>query len=362
MLLYKVISAIRAESHITEGITKLEKYSHEAVSVSLETRRMIEIEGVMTINGKATHVVSRELSMGFTSALRDVYNIRDIPRPLELKTVNEVKELPSFRVGEHIRFTEERLEPQLAVKLDNNTKEIMKSAHPDVKLTPEMAERNPVLKNIFSKMSGKTFTTFGGWTVAIGLGIASAVTVVNEHRSRMTACMLYYYEYGQLRRCVIPTCTCKPVACTKKCNFCDEAQMKLLPQDMQVDNCGGFKGVGCMNCPSASYLKTNINEDNTLVATSDDSRFIRCHQPTFYEALTDIWGGVNEDILDIVKSSLSGVGWLVGKLPMIILIAICIIIAVIIISIITKILPNRRTQEIEYQPLLNSRSPSITEI
>ena len=344
LVLHKVISAIRVEENIVSGISKIEKYSFEATSSILPVREINNIDGVMKINNKSTSLISQELSMGFTNALKDVYKIDNIPKALELRTIEDVKNKPSFAVGENMRFTKEKFTPALSAKLDPSTKKIMESVDPDVKITPEAVERNPALKGIFDKMSGKTFKTVTGVLVSIGVGTLAVCAAVNEHRNRLTACMLYYYNQGQLVGCVIPTCTCKPVDCTSKCNNCSlEIQQKYLPVDMLKNNCNDFKGVGCSQCPSDAYNKANLSNDSTLTTDDiSDYHFVKCQRPNFFEALTDLFGGVSEDLMNIVKGGLSGIGWLIQKLPYIILFSVIGIIIIIIISIFSKFAGNNK--------------------
>ena len=339
LVLHKVISAIRVEDNIISGISKIEKYSLEATSSILPVREINNINGIIKINNKTTSLIAQELSMGFTNVLKDIYKIDNIPKALELRTIQDVKNTPSFLVGENIRFTKEKFTPELYSKLDSDTKKIMESTDPDVKITPEAVERNPTLKSIFDKMSGKTFKTVTGVLVTLGLGTVAVCAAVNEHRNRLTGCMLYYYNNeGQLTGCVIPTCTCKPINCKSNCNNCSlEIQQKYLPTDMLKNNCIDFKGVGCSQCPSENYNKANISNEASL--TKDDKsdyNFVKCQRPDFFEALTDLFGGVSEDLMNIVKGGLSGVSWIIQKLPYIILFSVIGIIIIIIISIFSK--------------------------
>lgn len=339
LVLHKIVNAIRIEDQVVAGIAKIERYSVTATSSALAIREIVNIDGVLRMNGRATREIATELAMGFTSTLRDVYRIDTIPRSLELRAIEDVKLRPSYMVGENLRFVENKFKPELNSKLDNEAKRIMNSTDLKDELTPAIVERNPVLQNICNRLSGKTVKTVGGAVITIGVGIAAVCVAVNEHRNRLTACMLYYYDNNQLRRCTVVTCTCKQVDCAKNCNYCTtDVLRKYLPADMLVDNCADFTGAaGCVNCPSDSYLKTDINDDATL--KQDDvaeSSFVRCQKPDFFEALSDLFGGVSEDLMDIVKGSLNGVSWLVQLLPYIILVAVIGIVIVILISIFGK--------------------------
>lgn len=345
LVLHKVLSAIRVEENVASGISKIERYSLDATSSVLPVREINKVDGIMRINNKSTTIIAEQLSMGFTTVLRDVYKIDNIPKALELRTIEDIKMKPSYAVGENARFTTEKLMPEMSAKLDKDTNKVMSSTDPDVKLTPEAVERNPVLKNIFNKISGKTLKTAGGALITIGLGTVAICAAVNEHRNRLTACTLYYYDGDQLRSCVVPTCTCKPVACTSNCNYCGQELLeKYLPADMLKDNCGGFSGVGCAQCPSESYNKANISDDSTLTNNNTtDTSFVKCQRPTFFDALTDLFGGVSEDLLGIVKDSLGGVSWIIQKLPYIILFFVVGILIIIIISIFNKFAGDNKT-------------------
>lgn len=341
LVLHKIVGAIRVEENVVSGVSKIERYSIQATSNALQVREITNLDGVMRMNGKSTQIVATQLAMGFTSALRDVYKLDNtIPRSLELRAIEDVKLRPSYTVGENIRFTENDFTPAVSAKLDAQAKKVMNSTDLADEITPAIVERNPVLKNIFNNLSGKTVRTVGGTLLTIGIGIAAVCVAVNEHRNRLTACMLYYYQSDQLRRCTIITCTCKKVDCTQDCNYCATAILnKYLPADMLVDNCGDYtdSAAGCVKCPSDDYNKANVNDDATLV--NDDvanSSFVRCQRPNFFEALTDLFGGVSEDLMNIVKGSLSGISWIVKFIPYIIIIAIIGVVIVILISLFGK--------------------------
>lgn len=343
LALHKIIGAIRVEENVISGIGKLEKYALDATSSStkLAIREVKKIENVMHINGKATHVVASQLAMGFTTALHDVYKLDSIPRSLELRAIEDVKLKSSFKVGEHIQFSEKKFTPELSAKVDNEAKKVLSSTDIGEKLTPEIVERNPALNNIFKNVKGKTVKAVGGVVVTIGLTTAAFCIAVNEHRIRLTGCMMSYYDENKIfRQCVIPTCTCRKIQCTKNCNYCDTDLMrKYLPQDMLINNCGDFKeSAGCVNCPSENYQKKfNIDDDNTLQATNNQQEiFIRCQQPTFFDAFSDLFGGISESLLNIVKDSVGGVSWIIKNLPTIIIFTIGAIIIGVFISLILK--------------------------
>lgn len=355
LVLHKIVAAIRVEENVISGISKIERYSLAATSSILTTREITNVDGVIRMNGKATQQLSHDLSMGFTSALKDIYKIDNIPKSLELRSLEDIKALPSYEVGQNIRYVDQKLKPELSSKLDSKTLKLMESTNLNDKITPSVVERNPVLKNIFNKMSGKTMKTVGGTLLTIGVGTGAICTVVNEHRNRLTACMLYYYDNNQLRRCAIATCTCKAVACTKNCNYCKPSILKkYLPDDMLHDNCGDFKGssAGCVKCPSDNYNKANIFDDSTLHETSvSDSSFVRCQKPDFFEALSDLFGGASEDLLDIIRGSLNGISSLVKYLPYIIIAAIIGTLIIIIISIFGKFTANRKQHTGDYNEI-----------
>lgn len=360
LILHKIVSAVRVETHATSAVVKLEKYAVDATSSSLKVREIVNFNGSMTINGRPTKLVARELSMGYTHALKDVYKIENVPRSLELRSIEDVKLSPSFDVGENIRFTENDFTPALNKKLEREGKKVMNSTDLADEITPSVVERNPALKNIFNNLSGKTVRTVGGTILKIGLGIAAVCLIVNEHRNRLTGCYLYFYYKNQLKRCIIPQCTCKKIDCKKDCVNCTADLMKkYLPNDMMVDNCADFKGgAGCSQCPSDTYTKTDITDDSTLVKDDvDNVSFVRCQRPNFFEALTDIFGGISEELIDIVDKSLNAVSWIVRKLPIILLFAFIGFIIIILISIFGKFKSNSNS----YTLLTESTDNSITD-
>lgn len=358
LVLHKILSAIKSEENVLAGISKIERYSELATSKIISLREFANIDGVMHINGKKIENVSLRLSMGYTDALHDVYKIDNIPKSLELRSIEDIKSLPSYIVGKNVKFSQDILKPQLLEKLDPEAKRIMSSTNLSEEITPAIVERNPVLRNIFTNLSGKTVRVVGGALLTFGIGTAAVCALVNEHRNRLTACMLYYYSNNQLRRCAVITCTCKKIACKKDCNYCStEILQKYLPSDMLKDNCDGFKeAAGCVKCPSENYHKTNLLDDLTLVQDKvSDSSFIRCQRPDFFEVLSDLFGGVSEDLLDIVKGSLKGISWFIQKLPYIILAAIIGTIIIIIISLFNRFV-KRKNQDNEYEILQNQQN------
>lgn len=344
LVLHKIVGAIRVPENIISGVSKIEHYSMLATSKVLAVREIVHLDGIMKINGRATSLVATELAMGFTSTLRDVYKINTIPKSLELRAVEDVKLLPSYKVGENVRFNQETLKPEMMPKLDSEAQKIMSSTDLGVEITPKVVERNPVLKRLFDNLKGKHIKTIGGSILIFGATIAAVCVMVNEHRNRLTACMLYYYVKDQLSRCTIVTCTCKKVDCTKNCEYCTtEILQKYLPADMLVDNCKDFTGsAGCVNCPSDNYEKANINDDNTLINSSvANSSFVRCQRPDFFDALGDLYGGIGSDIMDIVRGSLNGLSWIIQKLPIIILVCIVGAIVFFVFSFIGKVSPHK---------------------
>lgn len=364
LVLHKIVRAIKSEEHTISGIAKLEQYGLDATSNSLRVRELKNIDGIMHLNGRTTEAIAEDLAMGFTSALRDVYHIDAIPRSLELRTIEDVKLHPSYAVGENLRFASEKLEPELGAKLDAETKRVFGSRDSKEKITPEMVKRNPVLQRIYNKVNGKTLIAVGGTVVSFSLGITAFCLVVNAYREKLTTCMLYYYndDDDNLRSCTIKSCICKKVDCTENCNYCSVAIMaKYLPADMITDNCSGFKGseATCINCPSKNFQSVDISDDETL--TADDIRktsYVRCQKPDFFEAMSALFGGISEDLLEIVKGSLNGISWLVTKLPYILLFFIIGIAIVIIISIFKKFSAKSPRQEDYYGSSLSSSSQS----
>lgn len=335
------MEAIKSPTHSASGTRKIADYAHEAEAGSLKVRPMVldTKTGHMSVNGKPTHVVSEQLKMGYTTALKDVYDIDNVPKTLEHRSVEDVKFHPSYSVGENMRFKDEKFQPQMEPKLNKEGKKVMKSTDLTEEITPRVVEQNPPLKNIFMNLSGKTMRSVGGTLLKFGIGIAAVCVVVNEHRNRLTACMLYYHEKKQLRRCTIASCTCKSVECKKDCDYCTDVIMKkYLPNDMlSTDNCIGFKGTGCAQCPSEAFSKANIEDDETLQKEDpDEAVFVRCQKPDFFEALGDIFGGTSEQLLEIVNGSLAAINWLIAKLPYIILFGIIVVVIIILISILGK--------------------------
>lgn len=350
--LHRIVGAFHTEANIVSGISKLEKYSLIDSSKALSVREITKSNNVFKINGRDTLTLSNELAMGYTRVLRDIYYIdNNIPRALELRAIEDVKQLPSYVVGENLRFIEEKLKPELATKLTSKTKTIMSSTNLNDKITEEIVEKNPALKNIFSNLSGKTVKTLTGTVVTFGLGITAVCAIINEHRNRLTACMLYYYQNNQLKRCVIATCTCKQIACNQNCNYCSpDTISKYLPDDMRIDNCTGANkldssgGGLCAKCPSLNYNRSSFNDESTLVHIPvSQSSFVRCQRPDFYETLSDLFGGVSEDLLSIIKDSLGGFSWFVQKIPLIIFIAVIVTIIIIVFNILSKFYNNKKS-------------------
>lgn len=336
MELVHILSAVKSVDHVAAASAKLLSFTstlHLSSINPIELKpRTIEFQGeIPRINNENLSVVARDLSMGYTDALRHIYNVSNVPAILKSRYISLIDKYPSFKVGEHERFTNNVFKPQLEKTLNQKAKNILNSKTEN--LTIEVVNENPSLKNLTEKMKSRKFKSFTGSIIAIGATIGLVIAAINNHRNRLTACQYWYHKNGNLTCCVIQSCTCKSIACTKECNYCETSILNKLPNAMQTAKCPSHF-VGCVNCPSNDFLKATFEKDK-LVAEENDG-FIRCQEPTLFDAFSDLFGNATEELMEIVAHSLKGVGWFMSKLPYIIGISVVVFIIIIIVSVIGK--------------------------
>lgn len=285
---------------------------------ALQPREIKQFNNKTLINGHEVHNVSLELKKGYLHNLENVYNVKSVPKPLELRTLSDIENLPSYHYGQNERFT-------------NNLSDSIKEKSPkgsldhlgkDSDITMKDLEKSPALKNTCEFLQGRSVRTFSGILLTFG-GLASVLLILNEHRKELHACLAYTYDKGAVQVCKIATCTCingEINTFDNKYKLCSPNFMDLLPDDMKnPKNCDGNKGLNCKNCPSQTfrdkYGSDAINKDDLNEYSQLDKVYIECRSPSIWDALGDITHGVSEAVLDVVKNASSAVGWFIKNLP-----------------------------------------------
>lgn len=331
----KIVRVLDEGMHIptTKTNTRLIKYAELANTPALKVRPMVEANANVLINGKPIHAVSLDIKKGYLHSLKDVYEIKDVPKNLELKTKQDIQNLPAYHYGAHERYS---------TSLSDNIKQKSPPGaldhldRVDVDLTMKDLEKSPALKSVCTSLEGKKVITLTGKYVIIGVGLVAVVSVINQHRKDLQSCTAFRYINGNLTGCKIATCTCidgEMNTSQVKYNICGEDVLKLLPDEMKdINNCKGNKGLKCIQCPSQSFRDMyGKNEADLDKDTELDKVYIECRIPSVFAAIGDLTNSIRDETLDIVKSASKAVGWFFKNLPTILIGGACIFALVIIV-------------------------------
>lgn len=326
MRIVHILDAAKFERKVTT-ISRLNKYSEMLSLSKLKVREIVKPNSMTAlINNKEIHSVSMKIKKGYFTSLHDVYEMKSIPRQLELKTLSDVKDLPSYHFGKAERYTED-LTSKIKKKSPPGSLDHLEKVGVDI--TAKDLEKSHALKNVCEFLMGKKFRTLAGSVLVFVGSLAGVLVALNEHRKTMQACLVFYYENGSLSSCKLPTCTCIDESMnefTNKYRICSTNILSQLPDDMtRTTNCKGNVGMKCVNCPSETFTK-NIGKDITEGSdnkTKTDRFYIECRNPTIFGAIGDITHGVVEPILTIVEKSVSAVSWFANNLKTIIIIGVC---------------------------------------
>ncbi|ABQ08870.1 hypothetical protein SGHV097 [Glossina pallidipes salivary gland hypertrophy virus] len=372
MRMFKILENLHVTKRLEVGRLNIENYSKSVVPAPLKVHHMNIVNNLVHINGKPIDKMITMMRKGHVKVpLENIYKVKDMPRVMELRSIEDVKNLSSYHVGKS-ELGGEQFKNISANKLEKETNKTLNSKNFKDELTEPMVEKNPMLKNVVEYLKGKNMTSLAGFALKFGLTTAAVILVINQHRKNMSGCFAYYVnEQKQYVGCRVVECSCinEATNCpTNSCNRCSENVMNYLPESMKrSDICRGFVGVGCNKCPADDYLNEDIEELDVI--SKRDEIFIRCQQPSLLDAINDIFGSASDALLDIASASKSALSWLVRNLPKILGVVAAIIIGIIVIFISLKLFAVMKLNKkplappgIETTELLPSTEESLSEI
>lgn len=358
----KIINILDSAVHVlpVKTVNRLERYS-ENVFKMLKPRE-IKIKGNTAFIGvHNVDNVSRRIKMGYMHELTHVYDIPTVPKKLEYQTLNDVKKLPSYKLGES-----ERLGKTMETKIKEKSKpgSLSHLDSPMGELKLKDLDNSPPLKNVCEFLRGKKLRTLVGTTVVIGASTALVVSFLNEHRKTLSGCMAFRYVNGLLKGCKIPTCSCVDGQMNTHFNGtypqCDNSILNLLDQKMRdPSNCSGFSGTGCVNCPSPNLIKDNSNknpdatdEDLDVVNPLDLIHF-QCLTPTIWGALADVVDTVGGAAIGVIENAASALSWLSSNWKTILIVCTGVFASIIVVWLF-RFFGSNKSSTIQYTPLKNN--------
>lgn len=334
MKIFRILDIGKYESKLKTA-KRLDSYGHGMSSNNLKVRNISKpTETTAFINNKEMHGVSMKIKKGYFNSLSDVYEVKNVPKQLELKTLSDVKDLPSYHYGNAERYTNE-LTNKIKKKSPAGSLDHLEKGTAD--LTARDLKTSPALNDICDFLKGKSFRTIAGTLVFIGLTTTAVITFLNEHRKALQACLVFYYVNGSLSGCKLPTCTCIDESMnqfTDKYTICSSKILAVLPEDMtRTTNCKGNSGLSCVNCPSDTFKNSigkDVNEDLNS-NTKRDEFYIECRIPSIFNAIGDITHSVGESVISVVDKAASTISWFIKNLPTIIIAGVLFFVIIIIV-------------------------------
>ena len=334
MRLFKILDSIEKSiavfdeaAVLTKGVERLEQYSKVESALALPVRDLRITNKTATIGGDSVLDVSRNLRLGYVDFLKKVYKVDELPRPLITRAEADVKNLSSFSIGNNERLTTE-FKSRVREKMNKRTFNELNTA--DSVLTEKAVRENPVLNDICESMKNKKFITITGTELIVGaVGTVFVIAVINEHLAKMRGCYAYYMGNDQvLKNCKIQTCSCDGKGglnqqCGTLCDFCTSDLLDKLPDSMKrVDNCKDTTKP-CVQCPSADFNVTETpdldQEQQLAVVQPRDQIFIRCNNPSVWDAISDIFGNAGDNLINIVDGAANAISWFLRNLPKILI-------------------------------------------
>lgn len=314
----KIFNILDSAAHVIPEMTvaRLERYSHN-VFQTLKPREITVSGSLATIGVHNVETVSRRIKMGYMGDLTHVYEIPSVPKKLEYETLNDVKKLPAYKVGESERFGET---VKNKIKEKSRPGQLDHLDRPEGELSLKDLDNSPPLKKLCEFLRGKRLRSLIGTTLVIGGTTALVVSFLNEHRKTLSGCIAFRYVNGVFKGCKIPTCSCVDGSTNThfSTNYpqCDNSVLSLLDGDMlNPANCAGFKGTGCVQCPSAKLVQNknknpNASDEELDVVDPIDLVHFQCLTPTIWEALSDVLDSVGEAAINVIDSASNALSWL----------------------------------------------------
>lgn len=319
MKLFKILDSIEKGAKVLSkeqlaisSSLHLERYA-ESVAVTGRTlaHDLTISEGVVKIGNERLDVVNKKLRLGYTDVLKNIYKINDIPRPLSMRITEDIEGLSSARIGQHERFNEQ-FKSKLSEKLSKDVYDHLTT--PGKEVTEEMVKNNKVLEDIFNLLKNKSLRPITGAAIVLfGVSTATIALTVNKRMHETRGCFAYYTRNGILQSCKIVSCSCGTKSlnpdCGKHCTVCRNDILSAFPNDMlNIHNCDNINDEPCVKCPSEDFGKhttANLTDENPDFSTLErsDQLYVKCNNPSVVDTMTDLYGQLGEDLLDVVDNA-----------------------------------------------------------
>lgn len=321
MKLFKILNAIDKGSRLLSeeklklhGTSHLERYANTALNTKTLTHDIKIVEKRATIGGQFVDDISRNLKLGNIGILNKIYKINEIPRPLSIRALEDVKNLPSAKVGDVERIGK-MFKEKARTKLPNDTFEQLNRPGRDLRVSD--VEQNNLIKNLVDELQKrnniKPFTGTG--FVFASLSTALFVSTFNKRQRDLRGCHAYYTDdTGNVLSCKLPTCSCDGKGgfnskCNASCKVCPQEILNLLPPSM-TNNIKACVDVNepCVNCPAKEFEEAHIaNIDNESAdfqtITPTDKVYIKCINPSVLDTFVDIFGDLGDNILGLADNA-----------------------------------------------------------
>lgn len=339
MRLFKILNAIDRGARLLNeeklrlhGSTQLERYATSVLSTKTLTHDINIKEGRATIGGQHVENMSRKLKLGDVGVLNKIYRINEIPRALALRALEDVKNLPSARIGD-IERVGNIFKEKAKTKLSPSAYDELSSKGRDLKMT-DIDENDLIKKLVDELLTKKDIKPFTGTGFIIaGVSLAVFVSTFNKRMRDLKGCHVYYTDdVGNISSCKLAACSCDGKGgfnseCGVHCKLCPEDIMRLLPQSMtnNIKACIASTGP-CVNCPSAEFETTNaidIDSDNPdfSTASATDKLYIKCVDPTILDTFVDIFGNLGNNILDLADNAAGATNFFLRNIKNILVVA-----------------------------------------
>lgn len=324
MKIFRILDVARYESSAIKSVSRLNTYASGILhsGYAIKARPIRKISGLTLINNRNILHVSTDIRKGYFKSLSHVYDVKVIPKDLELRTFHDVKDLPAYHFGKAERYTNTMTE-NIKSKSPPGALDHLEKGTSDLSIKD--LDKSPALKETCKFIQGKTLTTIAGKVVVVGIGFLLAIEFLNEHRKDMQACIAYRVINGNLQGCKIPTCTCIDGSMNSrdnKYNLCGTDLMNMLPPDMKsVSNCQGNTGLSCVNCPSQAFRDMYGKDANASLDqnTKADEIYVECRIPSIFNALGDITHSIGESTLGVIQGAATATTWFLKNLPSILI-------------------------------------------
>lgn len=335
----QVKSGSKLEANLLLAATKrIEHYAKDFGTTSMKLRTLKLVEGVPYFGKKSAFNVSKRLSMGYTTAIKRVLNLTEVPQQLQLKLTNEVKHLPSFHVG-NVERLQATFKEKIKKKLPAETYERL--SKPNSRLTDADIANNKVLQDISKSIKNmadkdkKLFPFTGKELIYASIGGTALVAVINKHIENMRGCYVYYFNKSRkLIGCKLKTASCDGkgnfnTVCTHSCIECSQSVLDELPVSMKsLNNCVGVTET-CHNCPSSDFFNDQEKKEDIiskldnisfdLSKTAREDFHFQCNDPSVFDAIIDMTGNTANKLLDVVDQAIMTTSWFLRNLPKLIM-------------------------------------------